>query len=428
MPRSGSSSRSSAATGTISTNCSTITGARRRLWRPRLPTPPTGDVDRLRIAAHTLKSNARDFGALGLSSLCEALEIAARAPWPTLADRQRRSSPKRPSPAERSTRSTLNSSDRARLMPDDAPPLHEQTASVLVVDDSRVSAAKLAMAMRALGHRTEIAGNGREALRLIEERSFDVILLDIVMPEMDGYEVLRALKADPALRNVPVIVTLVARRRDRQRGEGDRTRGRGRPAEELRAGDPECAPRRLASPQALPRPRAWLSARRAPAHRRGRDHQGRSLPSVAARHRRCCGPETRSGASRAWCRRGSKCPLLARNGRPAPPSFESAKGSNSPFLSASAPPEVVRRAAIRVVRCRRPTCLPPSSGSRSFASGDGLVVVAAMAGPQPLEKRGGPGCLAPDRRRSAPERRRTGWICSVPAHPLPEWFAALRRP
>ena len=37
-------------------------------------------------------------------------------------------------------------------MPDDAPPLHEQTASVLVVDDSRVSAAKLAMAMRALGH------------------------------------------------------------------------------------------------------------------------------------------------------------------------------------------------------------------------------------------------------------------------------------
>ena len=91
-------------------------------------------------------------------------------------------------------------------MPEDAPPLHEQTASVLVVDDSRVSAAKLAMAMRALGHQTEMAGNGREALRLIEERSFDVILLDIVMPEMDGYDVLRALKADPALRDIPVIV------------------------------------------------------------------------------------------------------------------------------------------------------------------------------------------------------------------------------
>ena len=38
-----------------------------------------GDLDRLRIAAHTLKSNARDFGALGLSSLCEALEKECRA-------------------------------------------------------------------------------------------------------------------------------------------------------------------------------------------------------------------------------------------------------------------------------------------------------------------------------------------------------------
>lgn len=81
-----------------------------------------------------------------------------------------------------------------------------ETASILVVDDSRVSAVKLAKAMSVLGHRSEVADNGAHALRRLREGSFDLILLDIVMPEMDGYAVLQALKADPALRDIPVIV------------------------------------------------------------------------------------------------------------------------------------------------------------------------------------------------------------------------------
>lgn len=91
-------------------------------------------------------------------------------------------------------------------MANDAPTTDRDAASVLVVDDSRLSAAKLAMAMRALGHRAEVVDNGAEALRRMRERPVDVVLLDIVMPGMDGYEVLRALKADSALRDVPVIV------------------------------------------------------------------------------------------------------------------------------------------------------------------------------------------------------------------------------
>lgn len=82
----------------------------------------------------------------------------------------------------------------------------EDCAEILVVDDSPVSASKLAMAMRALGHRTETAANGADALHRLRERAFDLILLDIVMPEMDGYAVLEALKADEALREIPVIV------------------------------------------------------------------------------------------------------------------------------------------------------------------------------------------------------------------------------
>lgn len=81
-----------------------------------------------------------------------------------------------------------------------------ERASILIVDDSPLSAAKLAMAMRALGHSTETATNGAEALRRLSEQALDLILLDIVMPEMDGYAVLEALKADDTLRDIPVIV------------------------------------------------------------------------------------------------------------------------------------------------------------------------------------------------------------------------------
>ncbi len=90
--------------------------------------------------------------------------------------------------------------------PADFPENSGDVATILVVDDSRVSATKLAKAMQTLGHRTETASNGVEALRRLREQNFEVILLDIVMPEMDGYAVLEALKGDESLRDIPVIV------------------------------------------------------------------------------------------------------------------------------------------------------------------------------------------------------------------------------
>lgn len=62
------------------------------------------------------------------------------------------------------------------------------------------------MAMRSLGHHAEIAASGSEALELAARTAFDVVLLDIVMPEMDGYEVLERLKSDERLQHIPVIV------------------------------------------------------------------------------------------------------------------------------------------------------------------------------------------------------------------------------
>jgi len=56
------------------------------------------------------------------------------------------------------------------------------------------------------GHTVALAENGRQALEMLDGGDFDLVLLDILMPEMDGFEVLARLKSDPARRDLPVIV------------------------------------------------------------------------------------------------------------------------------------------------------------------------------------------------------------------------------
>jgi adenylate cyclase len=79
-------------------------------------------------------------------------------------------------------------------------------AAVLVVDDDVVNRKLLVRMLEQEGHRARTAENGREALELARAEPPDVVLLDIVMPELDGIAVLETLKADPALQHVPVIM------------------------------------------------------------------------------------------------------------------------------------------------------------------------------------------------------------------------------
>ena len=80
---------------------------------------------------------------------------------------------------------------------------------ILVVDDSRVNRLLLAWALEAQDYVVAMAEHGRAALELLRAQgapSFDVVLLDLLMPEMDGYQALAEIKADPALRHIPVIM------------------------------------------------------------------------------------------------------------------------------------------------------------------------------------------------------------------------------
>ena len=77
---------------------------------------------------------------------------------------------------------------------------------VLVVDDHATDRLKLSMAIKRLGHRVEAAAAGPEALEMMGESQFDLVLLDLLMPEMDGFQVLETIKADRRLQGIPVVV------------------------------------------------------------------------------------------------------------------------------------------------------------------------------------------------------------------------------
>lgn len=79
-------------------------------------------------------------------------------------------------------------------------------ATILVVDDSSIGRTKLRLAVRKLGHSADVAEDGEAALRALAEKPYDAVLLDIVMPGIDGFDVLSAMKANEELRDIPVIV------------------------------------------------------------------------------------------------------------------------------------------------------------------------------------------------------------------------------
>jgi len=75
-----------------------------------------------------------------------------------------------------------------------------------VVDDNEDNRDVLSRRLLRDGQEVMLADGGRQALRMLQRYPFDLILLDIMMPEMDGYQVLEAVKADPQLRYLPIIM------------------------------------------------------------------------------------------------------------------------------------------------------------------------------------------------------------------------------
>ncbi|TLZ37762.1 MAG: adenylate/guanylate cyclase domain-containing response regulator [Gammaproteobacteria bacterium] len=83
---------------------------------------------------------------------------------------------------------------------------HGETGNILVVDDNAANREMLSRRLAREGHRVQVVANGPEALTLLHRQPIDLVLLDVLMPEMSGYEVLQRLTADEELRAIPVVM------------------------------------------------------------------------------------------------------------------------------------------------------------------------------------------------------------------------------
>lgn len=91
--------------------------------------------------------------------------------------------------------------------------------SILVADDEPSIVLSLQVLLQKAGYRVRVARNGEEALQSVAEERPDLILLDAMMPKRDGFDVCQSLRADPAYRDLTIIM-LTARSRDVERQKG----------------------------------------------------------------------------------------------------------------------------------------------------------------------------------------------------------------
>jgi len=87
----------------------------------------------------------------------------------------------------------------------------QRAGKILVVDDEPINRRVMEAMLVPMGHTVALAADGKEALKKAAEVSPDLILLDVMMPGMDGFEVTRLLKDDPAYRDIPVVIVTALR-------------------------------------------------------------------------------------------------------------------------------------------------------------------------------------------------------------------------
>lgn len=92
-------------------------------------------------------------------------------------------------------------------------------AKILIADDSATAAALLSQTLTGLGHSTLVARDGEEAAEKIRTETLDLVILDVIMPGINGYQLCRSIRSDPDREGLPIIfVTAMDRDSDRYWG------------------------------------------------------------------------------------------------------------------------------------------------------------------------------------------------------------------
>ncbi|MCZ6874761.1 MAG: response regulator, partial [bacterium] len=169
------------------------------------------DASSIRQAAHSFKSASGNVGAVRLATLCKALETMGRAndidnAAELLADIDQEYATVQKALAaelggEPETPQVVPSYPEYTLQQDS-----DASATLLIVDDEPTNISVLQGMLASTGYRIMTASNGRDALEAISHAPPDLILLDLMMPEMDGFEVCWQVKASPQWQNIPIII------------------------------------------------------------------------------------------------------------------------------------------------------------------------------------------------------------------------------
>jgi class 3 adenylate cyclase len=155
----------------------------------RLPTQLSGPLGSVVSTIETLRARAARAGAHSEMQDLERIALAAAALQTAVAT---------------GVTPSNSGSSPVEAAPDAEPPV--DAGVILVVDDNAANREMLGRRLQREGHRVQLAESGREALEVLRARRVDLVLLDVMMPQVDGYEVLRQLKADETLRDIPVLM------------------------------------------------------------------------------------------------------------------------------------------------------------------------------------------------------------------------------
>jgi adenylate cyclase len=159
----------------------------------RLSTEASFPISAIIAAADELKAQAREMAAIEAGQDLDRIASAAHTLHAMIADG-----------VSAAPVSPLAESDTVRIAV--APVPSAETGNLLVVDDNAANREMLSRRLARAGHRVQVVANGPDALTLLRQQPIDLVLLDVLMPEMSGYEVLQRLTADEALRKIPVVM------------------------------------------------------------------------------------------------------------------------------------------------------------------------------------------------------------------------------
>ncbi len=169
---------------------------------------PNNDGETVRQSAHSLKSSSANVGALRLAQLCGELEsIASDAVMPYMQQLLGRIDDEYP--VVRNVLTAMldpEATQQTLAEPTVSTTMESPNATILLVDDEQTNLEVLQAILAPAGYRLITALNGPDALDILAHDPPDVILLDLLMPGLNGFEVCRRIKADPQWRPIPVIV------------------------------------------------------------------------------------------------------------------------------------------------------------------------------------------------------------------------------